>query len=353
MFILKKILKDINKYVVIDNDLFTVNFSNEISHKKNTAKLYDSPIDGLVIFNSKVYYNDWEGNFMILGEELKLIDAGIGKAFYFSSAHYLGNQYFEDSKMIDALIDDVDNFIIIGSINKFNNLNFSNKDIYIYIKEDKSLNSYSILERHFLWQFSNLSDFNWMQKSIYEGEPEEERQAEVAKFLGVYKNLLWTVLNRGSLLALDINTGEVKKHIHVGKTKEQTLKTLENPAFSLYSFIDEKVGKIINLFHDFYLEYDLEKLDDFFEYSTYTESTKNFGLELDRIGGYDEEFIYAYEGGINNRFAIFSRTKKEIIWSGEIEEVKGKFPAIRDLQYGADKIYVLDHNNNLHIFEKE
>lgn len=223
----------------------------------------------------------------------------------------------------------------------------------LYATIEKNISKIEKLTGNSLWQFSNLSDYNWMQKSIYEDEPPYEKEAEAIKFLGVYKDLLWVVLNGGSLLALDINTGEVKRYIYQGKPKEAVDKILDNATFSIYSFIDEKDGKIINLFHDFYLEYDLEKLNDFFEYSTFTESTKKFGLELDKIGGYDEDYIYSYEGSDNNRFAVFCRYKKEIIWSGEIEEVKGKFPAIRDLQYGANKLYVLDHDHTLHVFERE
>lgn len=221
-------------------------------------------------------------------------------------------------------------------------INFLNKVIYISIDNGSAL-----------WQFSNLSNYNWIQKSIYENEPSYLKEAEVIKFLGVYKNLLWIVLNSGSLLALDSNSGKAKKHIHQGKPNKEVVKPLNNAWFLYDTFIDEKEGKINNLNQDFYLEYDLEKEEDFFEYSTFSESSVQFGLELNKIAGYDEENIYAYEGGDNNRFAIFSREKKEIVWSGEIEEVKGQFPALLDVKYSNNKLYVLDKKNTLHIFEKE
>jgi len=224
---------------------------------------------------------------------------------------------------------------------------------YFIIYESKKASCISIDNGALIWQFSELSNYNWQQKSVYQDESPYEVKAEVIIFLGVYNNLLWLVLNRGSLLALDINTGEVKKHIFQGKSIGTFPKILENAAFSIYSFLDEQEGKIVSLFQEFYLEYDLEKLDDYFEYSSFAESSKKFGLGLNRIGGHDAEYIYAWEDGGNNRFAIFSREKKEIIWCGEIPEVKGLFPALLDVKYGAGKLYVLDKNNTLHIFEKE
>lgn len=349
----KDVLVNINKYKVINNSLFTINFSNEISNKGKIAKLHDTPIDSFIIFNNKVYYNDWEGNYMILGEELELIDAGIGKAFYFSSEKYIGNQYFEDSTIVDALIDNKGNLIPIGCINKFNNLNFSNEHIYIYITDDKSLNSYLISKKKNLWHFPLSSKYNYFKEADYQGEPPVEVQAEVIKFLGVYKDELWLVLNSG-LLALDIKTGKETRYIKEGKMAfgEPFFEDFKG-YFGYDTVLDEEKGIIFNLNLHFYIEYDLNSNKNYFDSYSFKESSQKNGLVLNYIGGYDAENIYAYEGSKNNRFAIFSRDKKEIIWSGEILEAKDKFPAIRDLQYGAGKLYVLDHYNTLHIFEEE
>lgn len=353
MFIKKNILENIDKYRVIDNNLFTINFSNEISNKGKTAKLYNTPIDGFIVFNNKVYYNDWEGNYMILGEELELIDSGIGKAFYFSSEKYIGNQYLKNSTIVDALIDNQSNLISIGCIDKFNNLNFSNEYIYIYIGNDKNLNSYLLSEKKNLWHYDLGTKYNYFKEADYQGEPPVEVQAEVIKFLGVYKNELWLVLNSG-LLALNIETGTETRYIKEGKMAvgEPFFEDFKG-YFGYDTFLDEEKGIIFSLNLHFYIEYDLNSNKNHFDSYSFKASSEKNGLHLNQIGGYDTENIYAYEGSDNNRFAIFSREKKEIIWSEEIPESKDKFPAIRNLQYGAGKIYVLDHYNTLHIFEQE
>ena len=225
----------------------------------------------------------------------------------------------------------------------------------LYYKDKQLIYAYSFDSNEILWAFDNLvKKYNWMQKSIYEGEPEEEKQAEVIKFLGVYKNELWLVLNNGALLALDIETGTESRYIKEGKmiVGESDYEDFKG-YFGYDTVIDEENGLIFNLSRHFYLEYNLKSDNSYFDSYSFKESSLKNQLNLNYIGGFDEKYIYSYEGSSNNRFAIFSRAKKEIIWSSEIEEVKGKFPAIRDLQYGAEKIYVLDHDNTLHIFEKE
>ncbi|MFJ1474022.1 hypothetical protein ACILE9_07125 [Capnocytophaga cynodegmi] len=204
-----------------------------------------------------------------------------------------------------------------------------------------------------LWQRDLGIKYNYFKEADYQGEPPVEVQAKVIKFLGVYKDELWLVLNSG-LLALDIKTGKETRYIKEGKMAfgEPFFEDFKG-YFGYDTVLDEEKGIIFNLNLHFYIEYDLNSNKNYFDSYSFKESSQKNGLVLNYIGGYDAENIYAYEGSKNNRFAIFSRDKKEIISSGEILEAKDKFPAIRDLQYGAGKLYVLDHYNTLHVFEEE
>lgn len=204
-----------------------------------------------------------------------------------------------------------------------------------------------------LWHYDLGTKYNYFKEADYQGEPPVEVQAEVIKFLGVYKNELWLVLNSG-LLALNIETGTETRYIKEGKMAvgEPFFEDFKG-YFGYDTVLDEEKGIIFSLNLHFYIEYDLNSNKNHFDSYSFKASSEKNELHLNHIGGYDAENIYAYEGSKNNRFAIFSRDKKEIIWSEEIPEVKDKFPAIRNLQYGAGKIYVLDHYNTLHIFEKE
>lgn len=223
----------------------------------------------------------------------------------------------------------------------------------LQILNRKNIQLYNLENAQTVWHFSLSSKYNYFKEADYQGEPPVEVQAEVIKFLGVYKDELWLVLNSG-LLALDIKTGTETRYIKDGKM------ALGEPFFEDFkgyfgydTILDEEKGIIFNLNLHFYIEYDLNSNKNYFDSYSFKDSSQKNGLVLNYIGGYDAENIYAYEGSKNNRFAIFSRDKKEIIWSGEIPEAKDKFPAIKDLQYGAGKLYVLDHYNTLHIFEGE
>lgn len=213
------------------------------------------------------------------------------------------------------------------------------------------LYGYNIQPFNPLWHYDLGTKYNY-KEADYQGEPPVEVQAEVIKFLGVYKNELWLVLNSG-LLALNIETGTETRYIKEGKMAvgEPFFEDFKG-YFGYDTFLDEEKGIIFSLNLHFYIEYDLNSNKNHFDSYSFKASSEKNGLHLNQIGGYDTENIYAYEGSDNNRFAIFSREKKEIIWSEEIPESKDKFPAIRDLQYGAGKIYVLDHYNTLHIFDR-
>lgn len=209
-----------------------------------------------------------------------------------------------------------------------------------------------IINSEIIWQHDLGTKYNYFKEADYQGEPPVEVQAEVIKFLGVYKNELWLVLNRG-LLALNIETGTETRYIKEGKMAvgEPFFEDFKG-YFGYDTFLDEEKGIIFSLNLHFYIEYDLNSNKNHFDSYSFKDSSEKNGLHLNHIGGYDAENIYAYEGSDNNRFAIFSRQKKEIIWSEEIPEAQDKFPAIRNLQYGAGKIYVLDHYNTLHIFDR-
>ncbi|MDY0985848.1 hypothetical protein SOM12_00325 [Flavobacterium sp. CFBP9031] len=211
-----------------------------------------------------------------------------------------------------------------------------------------------IVNSRILWQYDLTTKYNWKQKADYIDEPPVEKQAEVIKFLGVYKNELWMILNSGALLALNTETGEESRYIKNGK---MILGESEFEDFKGYfgydTVLDEKDGLIFNLSRHFYAVFDINSKNDFFDSYSFKESSIKHKLNLNYIGGHDADRIFAYEGSDNNRFAVFDRAKKEIIWSGEIEDAKNKFPAIRSMKYGGDKIYVLDHNSTLHIFERE
>lgn len=334
-----KIVLKLNDFIVFEYNFLSINllrltekfliFSNEF----NDVKLFNidkSEIEDIKFNEKDISINNFQ-NFntsnWIVYKQLNLLEVLAG--IYSVDNHNI--VYYKNDFYPYTILDNK----IFGLLNKNN--------IFLY-------NHNGLIK----WQYDLSTKYNWQQRADYIDEPDVEKQAEVIKFLGVYKNELWLVLNSGALLALNIETGTESRYIKEGKmiVGESDFENFKG-YFGYDTVLDEESGLIFNLSRHFYLEYNLNSANSYFDSYSFKESSQEHKLNLNYVGGFDEEYIYSYEGSDNNCFAIFSRAKKEIIWSSEIEEVKGRFPAIRDLQYGAGKIYVLDHDNTLHIFEKE
>lgn len=338
---------------------------------KNNNKIVN--ITKCIIQDTNSYYLTDKTIVINGNKEIKLKDNFFGE-FYVNNGELVVQSFYGSFVYNDIQIEGYYNYLDnkeVSYINKENGyLYVKVNDLFVKTHIKKNLyhyhNYYNLLENsiicynllfpieNILWQYDLSTKYNWQQKADYIDDPDVEKQAEVIKFLGVYKNELWLVLNNGALLALDIETGTESRYIKEGKmiVGESDYEDFKG-YFGYDTVIDEENGLIFNLSRHFYIEYNLKSENTYFDSYSFKESSQKHKLNLNYVGGFDEEYIYSYEGSDNNRFAIFSREKKEIIWSSEIEEVKGKFPAIRDLQYGAGKIYVLDHDNTLHIFERE
>ncbi len=323
--------------VMINNEIISLK-NNVKTIVENAFELFDLGNEILVLddLNTPYFFN----------LNLEQIERRLDYKVFFISMPYIG-LYRKKPKYIDAIYDYTQDKILFQSEDSLSGLIFNK---YLFTN---NLTCRDIRNGDILWQHDLGTKYNYFKEADYQGEPPVEVQAEVIKFLGVYKNELWLVLNSG-LLALNIETGAESRYIKEGKMAlgEPFLGDFKG-YFGYDTVLDEERGIIFNLNLHFYIEYDLNSNKNHFDSYSFKESSDKNGLHLNHIGGYDAENIYAYEGSKNNRFAIFSRDKKEIIWSEEIPEVKDKFPAIRDLQYGAGKLYVLDHYNTLHIFEEE
>lgn len=339
-------INNVKAFTIKGNALFFNNefevFADDILILKSSKSLQEIKYDYPFIYISDIY-----GNSFLIDKEVKFleetfIDKIISDSCILVSKDDKTALYNIKKQTLDYLLDfNVFKFLLLG-----NHLFFFKKNTY-------EIKVFSLIQKEYIWEYPLLSKYNYFKEADYQGEPPVEVQAEVIKFLGVYKNELWLVLNSG-LLALNIETGTETRYIKEGKMAvgEPFFEDFKG-YFGYDTFLDEEKGIIFSLNLHFYIEYDLNSNKNHFDSYSFKDSSEKNGLHLNQIGGYDAENIYAYEGSKNNRFAIFSREKKEIIWSEEIPETQDKFPAIRDLQYGAGKIYVLDHYNTLHIFEEE
>ena len=168
----------------------------------------------------------------------------------------------------------------------------------------------------------------------------QERKMNVEKFIGVYNGTLYIKAGTILILGVDIvNGNEVFKYKKDGK-KHLFLGNLE---------LDHERGVIFSVGPKHYFETNLHTND--VTLSDHSEDTIKHAVQSYKLGSWNDHLIYFWEGHTNNKFGVFDRRTKRIIFSGAIEEVAGKFSAIRDVKYNQHKLYVLDYYFTLHIFD--
>ena len=232
-------------------------------------------------------------------------------------------------------------------------------DLLFFEKENK-IQTINFLSGQFLWEFplSSLGkgkDYN----------TDEEFDYEVEQFVGIYNNILWVYIERGGFIGLDIQTGELKHRI-LGIPKGNLLGKIDSYVDSeeFYIFyrakfiLDEKKGIIIGLIADRFFEIDLnkEKITPML-YGMWDKMEK---MNLKKYGvsgntSLQGDLLYFYNDK-ELQFGILNINTKEIIYVSEpiaVVERDDSFTRLRDLKVSENKVYILDSNHTLHIFERE
>lgn len=340
-------LLDIN-YFVFDEKVLVYKTTNK-SIFINKESIDENVNDDLILFSNYLFYNK--------NNDCNVFNIKTKETNKINNQQILNS--FPRNEKKGILIDHNENLHLLDKNNLSKQLldikNYNWGILYLdsdlYIQDDTIILSYG-LNNNSHWKFSLNSTYDWLNKSIYEKNPDLEKKGEIDKILGVYNHSLWLVLNSGWVLEIDVNNGTSKKYIQEGKMiKGKSDINGFKGNFKNDSFIDKENGLIINLIRDFYVEYDLKTNKEYFESYNFVENCNEHKLNLNYIAGYDAKNIYAFEGSDNNRFAVFSREKKEIVWSDEILDAKGKFPAIREMKFEHKKLCILDYNNILNIYE--
>ncbi|WP_238427024.1 hypothetical protein [Capnocytophaga genosp. AHN8471] len=368
MFKLISKIDNVRDYVIYKGKPYYINTSDEIQCGEKKQMLYKTPLSPLATFNGKFYCSEWENNYKIFDENLELIEEGKDKAFLYLSKEFLETYFLDEQQkiFITALLDREENLIVLGNIDKFS-ISFSQMGIYIYIyKKNKiyddvmSIRAFSIQKKKHLWEFSLSSlgkgkDYN----------TDEEFNYEVEQFVGIYNNILWVYIERGGFIGLDIQTGELKHRI-LGIPKGNLLGKVDSYVDSeeFYIFyrakfiLDEKKGIIIGLIADRFFEIDLnkEKITPML-YGMWDKMEK---MNLKKYGvsgntSLQEDLLYFYNDK-ELQFGVLDINTKEFIYVSEpiaVVERDDSFTRLRDLKVSENKVYILDSNHTLHIFERE
>ncbi len=160
---------------------------------------------------------------------------------------------------------------------------------------------------------------------------------DVQVYIGIYNNCIYIRAGNKLILGIDINNGEEKfSYEYCG---ENVL--LDNLR------LDIKKGVIFSIGRTNYFELNL--LTKVADILSIEETVKRNNVETTRLGAWKSNKVYFWEGGSNSKFGLFDRETKEIIFVHNLNV--SVYPAIKDIKHGHGKIYVLDGNNSLHIFE--
>ena len=233
-------------------------------------------------------------------------------------------------------------------------------DKYIFRDFKKKIACRKIDSDSILWEFSLASlgkgkDYN----------TNEEFDYEVEQFVGIYNNILWVYIERGGFIGLDIQTGELKHRI-LGIPKGNLLGKVDSYVDSeeFYIFyrakfiLDEKKGIIIGLIADRFFEIDLNK--EKITPMLYGMRDKMEKMNLKKYGvsgntSLQGDLLYFYNDK-ELQFGILDINTKEIIYVSEpiaVVERDDSFTQLKDLKVSENKVYILDSNHTLHIFERE
>jgi len=220
-------------------------------------------------------------------------------------------------------------------------------DKYIFRDFKKKIACRKIDSDSILWEFPLSSLGKW--KNSWD----EERDFEVYKLIGIYNNIFWAFIEIGGFIGLDIKTGELKYRIseyHMGKESKLF--------FRSDYYLDNERGKIFGLAHIF-IEIDLNQAPPFVTQYGLQEEFEKYNIKKANDTAEDfvvqDNLLYFYLAE-QLRFGVLDINTKEIIYVSEpiaVVERDDSFTRLRDLKVSENKVYILDSNHTLHIFERE
>ena len=226
-------------------------------------------------------------------------------------------------------------------------------DKYIFRDFKKKIACRKIDSDSILWEFPLSSLGKW--KDSY---TDEEIDFQVRRLIGIYNNILWVFLNAEGFIGLDIETGELKYripeyHQAIGKTICKG-----KDFFRSDYFLNSEKGKILSMAMDVFIEIDLTQEPPFVTQYGLQEEFEKYNIK-----GKDTSTKYAVQDNLlyfylaeQLRFGILDISTKEIIYISEpiaVVERDDSFTRLRDLKVSENKVYILDSNHTLHIFERE
>ena len=333
-------ISNVDNFLIVDDKLYFSNGKEVIDERGHS--ILNSPLS-LQFLNYKepyFYIPDIYGNtYLIMGKEVRFLkDIFIKKVI--SDSFLLVSK--DKKTAILNIINNEFHYILNSRIFKF--LEWKEK---LFFKNKNTIQAIEIYTGQFLWEFPLSSLGKW--KNSWD----EERDFEVYKLIGIYNNIFWAFIEIGGFIGLDIKTGELKYRIseyHMGKESKLF--------FRSDYYLDNERGKIFGLAHIF-IEIDLNQAPPFVTQYGLQEEFEKYNIK--KANDIAEDFVvqdnllYFYLAE-QLRFGVLDINTKEIIYVSEpiaVVERDDCFTQLKDLKVSENKVYILDSNHTLHIFERE
>jgi len=343
MYRLKSKIKDVNYYVLSDKHLF---------FKQNDDIIYKNKIleknvgDDIILTGDNIFYNKGENGFFAY--ELKN-----------DNKHFFDNYAILNVKPMflkKGIIINNDNQLYL-----FDKFNFNKEKInvidynwgiilfneeYIFTNDINKISSYHIPTTQPLWQF-DLS-----RLGTFQNYNNEKQAYKVEKILGVHNEHLYVAINGSVLLELDIATGKITHKWHHLPEK---YKEYPDDDFSARLFdLDQANNALVCLSGRRYDSIDLQTK----EYNSVyigKELKKYDIVSVRHQGDFTNEHISAVAHLKNDTWfqdgiVMFNRktNKIDFFYKDETFTTGTATPKL-----AGNKLYQLDLDGNLYIFEKE
>jgi hypothetical protein len=345
----KKSIRDINGFFLKNDSFFTL--FNQCINKYNDSFdiLWEIEVPGVTtkyhIYNDYVYleYIEKSSGF----ERTSLVDIKAGKIVENEIGRYMIRSISDNGRAI-SLRYNPDYSVTTYCIQlpfgdeiweaKLTELPlFIDRDILVGSGKDviSLLNSSGSV----VWKYitSTLGDWN-----DYNGN---RKQTQVSRNLGVYENQLFSLLNNGRILVLDLESGakvdllENNKNTDQGSFSGMFMNAIE---------LDQVNGKLILLFNQRYTEVDLSTGG---VTQIHLDEMKENGLENMNRFIFDDAYIF-FSDQYHQKIASLNRDTLKIDWIHDLSDGTGTHRYARDLKLSGNRLFALDNKNTLHVFEQ-
>ena len=321
----------LHNFAIINGEITNIITNQKIDNIENQRNIYN-------FGNDYIISQDIRGNTYIIDTNNYSFDNN----FKIDGFKYPYFTFYEiNNKSIEGVYDYNKNVIL------FTTDEWIGRDIidnYIFSNYQGTITSRNIKTGDVLWHF-DLNQLGTLKKEPY----------KVLKIIGVLDNKVWIALNNYTLIALDINTGELMHRL-------SEIKNFDYPFGSIIPAPESmKIDKSRNILYALAWEYYWEinpqtgeiQMWNLFDYFQSLKLRNDLILNYVKIGNIIYFASRNDDCNYESQLAGFNVNTKKIEWQYKfLPNENGSIPQINDLKGNEKMLGALDRDNTLHIFEK-